>query len=173
MVARRSLQCYTASARKVEKNWGKSPNVEQSEFEHKVWMWYDKYFTYVLCVVMIFRGSRSIAETEFVESSLAKLEDGFPPTDKMPLRELPPTDFQDSVIAEDIDFDTIPAELQDDFRNTGYGVIQPEAEKPAPLVEPTFFKDAYNPLDPFAEMRRGTSVEEINMDEESFSRFFE
>lgn len=124
---------------------------------------------------MIFRGSRSIAETEFVESSLAKLEDDdFPATDKMPLRELPPTDFQDSVIVNDVDFDTMPAELQEDFRNTGFGAIRPEVEEtPAPLVEPTFFNSMFNPLDPFAEMRRATLVEEISIDEESFKRFFE
>jgi len=113
-------------------------------------------------------------EHEFVDSMVQQQEDdNFPDTDILPLEQLPTTEFQDSVVAEDVDFETMSAELQHDFEQSAFASNLRDELAAKPIVEDKFFKEEWNGIDPLAEARRGMHAEEIELGETSFSRFFE
>jgi hypothetical protein len=109
-------------------------------------------------------------DRDFAESNL----DEFPATDKMPLtKDFADTDFADSVVAEEMDQETMSAalyaELEESRFNTDYAAMRKVKEAKIAPIAPVWQNEF---TDSAQDIKNGTVVREINSSEELFNRYF-
>jgi hypothetical protein len=112
-------------------------------------------------------------DKDFADSNV----DEFPATDKMPLvkelKDFADTDFADSVIAEEMDQETMSAALYAEFEtsriNTDYAAMRKDKSKEVE-IDPRVWK--FDFTDSAQDIKDGTTVREINSSEDLFNKYF-